>query len=167
MESECIRSPGKQCRAAGMGAILRIAAVAATAAAVAAFAAAPTLELKPGEYAVTITYQVQEQRQDAPLTAIRCITAADLGDPEKIFNLRAVTSERKEDTCSMKNLKSVNGQISYDAECSNRTVHVEGKVSDVAFSVVRTVTPKANRKVSLRSTVKGTRTADCVATGNP
>ena len=122
---------------------------------------APSLELNPGKYAVTVTYEVQEQRQNEPRTATRCIATRDLSEPEKIFNDQTSTSPGSSETCSVRNWKSANQQISYDADCSNRTVHVQGHVSPTGFLVVRTVRPKASARVSLKLTVRGIRTGDC------
>ena len=127
-----------------------------------ALAAAANVELRPGKYTVTVTYEVQDQRQNQSRTSTRCVTQQDLGHPEKIFNDRTGAAPKQEDTCSVKNFKSEGGKISYDAECANRTVHVEGNVSGTGFSVVRTVTPKASAGVSLKFTVRGTRTGDCL-----
>lgn len=126
-------------------------------------AAPATVELKPGKYAVTITYEVQDQRPNESGSATRCIRQRDLDSPEKIFNDRIVATTQ--DECSVKNLKSAAGKISYDAECSNRTVHVQGNVSDTGFAVMRTVRPKASEGVSLKFTVTGRRTGDCEMTG--
>lgn len=127
---------------------------------------APSLGLNPGKYAVTVTYEVQEQRQNEPRTATRCIATRDLSDPEKIFNDQPSPPQGNGEACSVKNLKSANQQISYDADCSNRTVHVQGHVGPTGFLVVRTVKPKASARVSLKLTVRGTRTGDCLTKGH-
>lgn len=128
-----------------------------------ALAGAAMVELKPGKFAVTITYAVQDKRQNESRSATRCIRQRDLDSPEKIFNDRIVATTEGE--CSVKDLKSAAGKISYDAECSNRTVHVEGNVSETGFAVVRTVRPRASQGVSLKFTVTGRRTGDCVVGG--
>jgi hypothetical protein len=129
-----------------------------------AIAAAPNLKLEPGKYVVTITYEVQDQRQNEPRTTTRCITRGDLNDPEAIFNDQTGTPSESISACSVRNLKSSNQRVSYDADCSNRTVHVHGSVSSDGFSVVRAVTPKGNSAVSLKFTVRGRRTGDCSST---
>lgn len=129
-------------------------------------AAAANVDLKPGKYALTITYEVQDQRQNESRSGTRCITARDLDDPEKIFNDQMVATPKEEQACSVKGLKSTGGKISYDAECPNRRVHVEGDLSGTEFSVVRTVKPKASEEVSLKFTVRGRRTGDCVTPDN-
>ena len=124
-------------------------------------AAASNLKLEPGKYVVTITYEVQDQRQNELRTTTRCITRGDLNDPETIFNDQTSAPAESPKACSVRNLKATNRQVSYDADCSNRTVHVNGSVTADGFSVVRAVTPKGNSAVSLRFTVRGRRTGDC------
>lgn len=124
------------------------------------------LELKPGQYALTITYEVQDQRQNESRSITRCITPQDLSSPERIFNDRIAAAPKKEDECAVKDLSSTDRKVSYDAECSNRLVHVEGNLSGTEFSVVRTVKPKASQGVSLKFTVRGRRTGDCAVTSN-
>ncbi|MFZ0212864.1 MAG: hypothetical protein WAL55_09155, partial [Candidatus Acidiferrales bacterium] len=71
-----------------------------------AFAATPSVELRPGKYVLTITYEVQEQRQNQSRTAARCVRPRDLANPEEIFNDRTDAQEEKEESCAVKNLKS-------------------------------------------------------------
>lgn len=129
-------------------------------------AEAANVDLKPGKYALTITYEVQDQRQNESRSGTRCITLRDLDNPEKIFSDRVTVRSKQEESCSVKQLRNIGGKISYDAECSNRTVHVEGNLSGTEFSVVRTVKPKASEGVSLKFTVRGRRTGDCVTAVN-
>lgn len=128
---------------------------------VSTLAASPNLKLEPGRYVVTVTYEVQEQRQNAPRTTTRCITRRDLNDPEKIFNDQTSSPAQNAEACSVKSLKTANRSVSYEADCANRTVHVQGTLGSDGFSVVRTVTPKGNQGVSLKFTVRGERTGDC------
>jgi uncharacterized protein DUF3617 len=129
-------------------------------------ATAAGVDLKPGKYALTITYEVQNQRQNESRSATRCITPRDLDNPERIFSDRVAAQPKEEASCSVKQLRNVGGKVSYDAECSNRIVHVEGNLTDTEFSVVRTVKPKASQGVTLKFTVRGRRTGGCVAPGN-
>jgi hypothetical protein len=129
-------------------------------------AAAANVDLKPGKYALTITYEVQNQRQNESRSGTRCITQRDLDNPEKIFSDWVTARPRQEESCSVKQLRNIGGKISYDAECSNRMVHVEGNLSGTEFSVVRTVKPKASQGVSLKFTVRGRRTGGCVTPSN-
>ncbi|HKF51904.1 MAG TPA: DUF3617 family protein [Candidatus Acidoferrales bacterium] len=122
---------------------------------------AATVELKPGKYAFTVTYEVQDQRQNESRTGARCIVTADLDNPEKIFNDRLLASDKSEESCTVSGLQSGGGRISYDADCQNRLVHVEGTIANTEFSVVREVKPKASHGVSLKLTLMGKRTGDC------
>ncbi|HXT74549.1 MAG TPA: hypothetical protein VN785_11920 [Candidatus Angelobacter sp.] len=78
--------------------------------------AAANVDLKPGKYALTITYEVQNQRQNESRSGTRCITLRDLDNPEKIFNDRVTAQPKQEESCSVKQLRNVGGKISYDAE---------------------------------------------------
>jgi hypothetical protein len=118
------------------------------------------VKLQAGRYNVTITYEVQEQRQNEARITTRCITAEDLSDPERVFN-----DQGNREGCTVRNLMSGNRKIRYDAECPNRTVHVEGELSGQSFSVVRIVKPNGNQGVSLKLAERGTRTGDCSASG--
>lgn len=131
----------------------------------ASVASAGKVGLKPGRYEVTVTCEVQHVRQNQSQTAMRCIRALDLESPERVFNDGADSAPRAEEICTVKDFKSAAGKVSYNADCSNRTVHVEGNVSEVSFSVVRTVRPKASAGVSLKFTVSGKWLGDCDATG--
>lgn len=124
-------------------------------------AKATTLEIRPGQYAMTVTYQVQGERQNQSRKATRCITASDLDNPEAIFSDQIMAPVKDEAKCSVKELKDAEGKVSYDAQCSNRTVHVAGTLRETEFSVVRTVTPKASPTVLLKFVVTGKRTGDC------
>jgi hypothetical protein len=145
----------------------KITVVIALAALFAALAAAATvdLKLKPGKYALTVTYEVQDQRQNQSRSVTRCIRARDLDNPEKIFDDQVAATPKDKDACSVKDLKNADGKISYDAECANRIVHVEGTLTGGGFSVVRTVTPKGNQGISLKFMVSGKRTGDCLPLG--
>lgn len=124
-------------------------------------AAGANLKLQPGEYVVTTTYEVQDQRQNEPRIAIRCLAPQDMGDPEGIFNDESGSAPENGKRCSVRNLKDANRELSYEADCANRTVHVEGSLSDEGFSVVRIVTPKGNQGVSLKGIVRGRRIGGC------
>lgn len=128
-------------------------------------ASAGRVDLKPGRYEVTVTYEVQQERQNQSRTAIRCIRPLDLESPERVFDDRTDSAPKVEEICTVKNFKSVMGKVSYNAHCSNRTVHVEGNVNETGFSVVRTVRPKASTGISLKFTVSGRWVGDCDAAG--
>ncbi|HUJ32184.1 MAG TPA: DUF3617 family protein [Candidatus Acidoferrum sp.] len=124
-------------------------------------ATAATVDLKPGKYDFSVTYEIQGQEPGPPKTGPRCIVPDDLDNPEKVFNDRMAAGFTADESCTVKNFKNANGRISYDADCSNRIAHVEGTVAQTEFSVVRDVKPKSGRGVSLKLTVAGKRTGDC------
>lgn len=134
--------------------------------ALATIASARNVELKPGKYEVTVSYEVQHERQNQSQTTPRCIRTQDLGNPEEIFNDRTGPTRKKEEICTVKDFKAVAGRISYDAECSNRTVHVEGTVDESGFSIVRTATPKVGQAVPVKLVIRGRRTGDCELVGD-
>jgi Protein of unknown function (DUF3617) len=117
--------------------------------------------LEPGEYDFTVTYEIEGEQTARPKTAPRCIRADQLGSPEAIFSDSAFDKRQASEPCKVKNLKERGQDISYDAECSNRLVHVEGQVRGTEFSVVRSVRPKTTRGVSLKFTLQGRRTGEC------
>jgi len=124
-------------------------------------AAKENLQIQPGRYAVTVTYAVQEQRQNQSRHASRCIAYNDLGNPERIFSDNTSSTATPEETCAVTALSIGSGKVSYDANYSNRLVHVAGTAGGTQFSVVRSVRPKAGGDVFLTLTVRGTRIGDC------
>lgn len=129
-------------------------------------AAARSVGLKPGRYEVTVSYEVQHERQNQSQTTARCIRPQDLGNPEEIFNDRSGPARKQEEICTVKDFKAVAGRISYNADCSNRTVHVEGTVDESGFSVVRTSTPRVAQAVPVKLVIRGRRTGNCVLGGD-
>ena len=144
---------------------MRILAALVMSCSMAAATFARDVDLRTGKYAFTVTYEVQGERQNESRTATRCIRQSDLSDPENVFTDKAATAPEQQEACSVRNLKSAHGEISYDADCSNRTVHVAGELSAAGFSVVRTVTPKDSAGVSLKFTVRGKWLGRCGALG--
>lgn len=127
----------------------------------ATLAAAANIDLRPGEYALTVAHEVQDQRQSESRTAIRCITQSDLQNPEAIFSGLAADARENQDACEVKDLRTSRETISYDADCPNRLVHVEGKLRVSAFAVMRTVKSKTEPAVSLKFMIWGRRIGDC------
>ena len=130
-----------------------------------ALAASTDVKLKPGRYAVTITYEVQDQRQNELRRGTRCITPGDLGHPERIFDDNLTSPHPARDSCSVRNWKAARGKISYEADCGNRKVRVQGAVSGTEFSVVRRVWLKEGREAALKLMVRGRWTGDCAGGG--
>jgi hypothetical protein len=118
------------------------------------------LDLKPGQFLLTVTYEIQGQVSRSN-TSSRCIAASDLDNPEKVFNDRVLAGPNTEESCTVKNLKNADGRISYDADCLNRLTHVNATLQSTEFSVVRHVKPKSSRGVSFKTTLTAKRTGDC------
>lgn len=127
---------------------------------------AAKLGLKPGEYDLTITYEIEGEQSARSRTVARCITPDELNSPEEIFTDNASGKDKESVSCTVKNLKGAGGKISYDADCSNRVAHVAGTVERTEFLVVRNVRPKAGPGVSLKLMLRGRRTGNCRADGN-
>ena len=85
---------------------VKSAAVIAVAVLCGGVAAAANVDLKPGKYALTITYEVQNQRQNESRSGTRCITLRDLDNPEKIFSDRVTAQPKQEESCSVKQLRN-------------------------------------------------------------
>ena len=123
--------------------------------------AAAKVDLKPGEYDFTVTYEIQGEQSARSKTVARCITSDELNSPEEIFSDSAPVNGKATEPCKVKNLKDTGEKISYDADCSNRLVHVQGTVKQTEFLVVRNVKPKASSGVSLKLMLRGRRTGSC------
>lgn len=140
---------------------VKTATIATLAALFTTLAGAASVDLKPGKYALTITYEVQDQRQTETRTMVRCITQSDLQNPEMIFTDQAFTENKEQNVCLVKDLRKAGGQVSYDADCLTRGVHVEGNVRGSSFSVTRTVKLKTGEGIPLKFIIWGRRTGDC------
>jgi hypothetical protein len=119
------------------------------------------VNLEPGEYEFAVSYEIQGQQSARSKTAERCVTPDELNSPEDIFSDSEPDGHKVSEPCKVKNLKERGQKISYDAECSNRLVRVEGTVKPTEFSVVRDVRPKTTHGVSLKFKLQGRRTGDC------
>jgi Protein of unknown function (DUF3617) len=130
-----------------------------------AFAAAGAIGLKPGKYSVTTVMSMNGNKM-APNIRSRCITTADLQDPERIFNERFLDNFKPDSNCTEHNPKINGNKVSYDEDCakpemSARTVHVEATVSETGYTAVRSVKPKSPRALPLVYTISAKRTGDC------
>ncbi len=128
-------------------------------------AVASNLDLRPGEYSFTITYEIGGKAPNSSHTVPRCIAPSDLDSPEKIFNDRVSDRFRPDPSCVIKNLKLAGGRISYDAVCANRLTHVEGTINSTEFRATRDVKPKTGPGVLFRLELTGKRTGGCTAKG--
>jgi len=130
-----------------------------------ALSAAAAVGLQPGKYEVTtqIEMTVRGTKQSLPpeRPTNRCVTAAELGDPEAIFNERAFTKYTPDPKCTERNVKTSAAAVSYDLECDNRTVHVEATLTPTSYNAVRSVTPKADNAAAMTYKTSGKRTGEC------
>ena len=119
------------------------------------------VNLEPGEYEFAVSYEIQGQPSARSKTGESCIAPDELNSPENIFRDSELDGHKVSEPCKVKDLKERGQKISYDAECSNRLVRVEGTVKPTEFSVVRDVRPKTTHGVSLKFRLQGKRTGDC------
>jgi Protein of unknown function (DUF3617) len=123
------------------------------------------LHVRPGEYKVTIIYEIQGQTQGVSQNLSRCIGQDDLTNPERIFSDRASDGSKPDTSCAVKNLKYNGVMLSYDDDCLNRLAHVKGTLHNSEFHVVREIRTKHGWGVSFRLTLTGKRTGDCTRKG--
>jgi hypothetical protein len=119
------------------------------------------VNLEAGEYEFVITYEIQGEPSTRSKIAERCITPLALNSPEEVFSDNVLNQGKASEPCKVRNLKESGENISYDAECSNRIVRVQGTLRGTEFSVVRDVRPKTTHGVSLKFKLQGRRTGDC------
>jgi hypothetical protein len=121
--------------------------------------ASSAVSLKPGKYEVTGIREMNGKQY--PGHSIRCISAADLEDPEAVFNERVFARYKPDPSCTQHNLTNSGGKLSYDEHCANRTVHVDATLSGTEYSAVRSVTPKASGALGFTFKMTGKRIGDC------
>ncbi len=126
---------------------------------------ASKLKLRPGEYELVVTYEIQGEPSSRPTITRQCITPDELDSPEEVFSESAPNERKAGEPCKVKNLRESGPNISYDAECPNRLVRVQGIVRRNEFSVVRNVRSKTTHGVSLKFTLQGRRTGGCPPDG--
>lgn len=119
------------------------------------------LGLKPGMYEETSTMEMNGKAMSKPTVHSKCIDAADLQEPEAVFNERIFKRYKPDPACTTHNLTNSGGKISYDEDCTNRKVHVDATVSSSEYSAVRSVTPKSGRAMAFTYRMKGKRTGEC------
>jgi len=125
-------------------------------------AAPESIRLKPGRYEVLQQMMVNGKAEPESRPDSRCITTTDLQNPEAVFNAASLGEFRADATCVVRGLKADGSKVSYDADCSNRTVHVDATLlSDGEFTAVRSVTAKSARAVSMVYKLGGKRTGEC------
>ena len=129
-----------------------------------AFAADPAVNLQPGKYEVATIMEMTmngNSKTYPSQTTTRCLTPAQLADPEQVFNERVAAAYRPDPSCTQHNLKTSSTAVSYDEDCNNRTVHVDATLSSTSYSAVRNVLPKSPRAPHMSYKITGKRTGDC------
>jgi uncharacterized protein DUF3617 len=129
-----------------------------------AFAANPAVNLQPGKYEIATSIEMTmngNSKTYPSRTTTRCLTPAQLADPEEVFNERVAASYHSDPSCTQHSLKTSSTSISYDEDCNNRTVHVDANLSSTSYSAVRKVLPKDPRAPHMTYKTTGKRTGDC------
>lgn len=123
-------------------------------------AANDVLTLRPGKYEETVVTEMKGRRLSAPQVHSKCIHAADLKNPEAIFNERVGVRFATDKTCTTHNLSIGGGKLSYDEDCQNRKVHVEATFSSTEYTAVRQVVAKRG-PTAFTYRIKAKRTGEC------
>lgn len=121
-----------------------------------------TIGLKPGLYDVRTAMQMEGgRRREGNPPARHCITAAELKDPEALFNDRVLDRFKPDPKCATKNLNFSVGKVSYELSCEDRTVRVTATYNDTHFEVIRNVKPANPEAIPFVSILSGGRVGDC------
>jgi hypothetical protein len=125
--------------------------------------AAPTgVPLKPGNYAITYTMEMNGQSLgEAAKAGPRCLRPEDMSDPESVFSQNAYNGMGRNPQCKVTNLSSTGGKFSYDLVCPRSTDHVEAIISGESFKATRSAKGKTARAASVVTKVEGRRVGDC------
>lgn len=131
-----------------------------------AFAADPAVNLQPGKYEITTTVEMTmngSSKTYPPQTTAHCLTADSLADPEQVFNERIVLAARyhPDTSCTQHGLKNTPTSVSYDEDCTNRSIHVEATLSSTSYTTIRRVVPKDPRAPQMTYNIAGKRTGEC------
>jgi hypothetical protein len=118
--------------------------------------------LKPGKFAVRVVSQMgRASGNEAGELADRCISAADLKNPEVVFNDGVLTRFKPDPKCKMNNLTVSAGKASYDLACEDRSIHVSATYSENHFEVIRVVKLSGFESRPSLTTLSGHRVGDC------
>lgn len=127
----------------------------------AALAQSTDLPLRPGHYSVTSTSQNPGQAAGPGNGGQHCLTAADMKDPEVVFDPAFYATNRKNDTCHVTNFSRNGSSITYDVQCPRAFVHVEATISGDTFKGSRVVKPRPGAATRVTYTFEGKRTGEC------
>lgn len=129
-----------------------------------AFATDAAVNLQPGKYEIATSVEMTMNgisKTYPSHTTTRCLTPAELADPEQVFNEHVAAAYRPDPSCTQHSLKTSSTSVSYDEDCNNRTVHVDATLSPTSYSAVRKVLPKDPRAPHMAYKIAGKRTGDC------
>ncbi len=129
-----------------------------------AFAASPAINIQPGKYEILNSMEMTMNANSKTYpsrTATRCLTPAQLTDPEQVFNERFGANYRPDTSCTQHNLKTSSTSVSYDEDCNNRTVHVDAALLSTSYSAVRKVLPKDPRAPRMTYKISAKRIGEC------
>ena len=128
---------------------------------VAAPAGADPLPMKPGKYQVISAIGSKTGKSGEPKKTTRCLRAAEMENPDYVFNARVIDAYKPDATCKAGDVEIKDGKIAYTSECKFEKVRVEGVASSTAYAVMRTATSKASGGVTLTSTLEAKRIGEC------
>ncbi|HEX9390114.1 MAG TPA: DUF3617 family protein [Usitatibacteraceae bacterium] len=122
---------------------------------------ADPLPIVPGKYEVVTTAGVLNGKPGEPKKTTRCLRAAEMSNPDYVFNARVINAYKPDATCKVGEPEIKDGKLKYVSDCQVEKVTVEGSVSETAYAVTRTAKSKASGGVSLVSTLEGKRIGEC------
>lgn len=130
----------------------------------ASMAMAQTAMPMPGYYQYKSTTMGAGKKAGRTGPVFRCITARDMDDPERIFNITARHAHADDMGCVIQHLQREPQHVSYDIKCRDRHVHVDGRFSENNIDAVRSVRAKSSTtssNVMNVIAVAGKRMGDC------
>lgn len=126
-----------------------------------AIAQSVDLPLKPGRYSVTSTSQTPGQAAGPGTSGQRCVSAADMKDPENLFDPAVVATSRGNEACKVQNFSRDGNSISYDVQCPRAFVRVEATLSGDSYKGSRDVKPRPGAATRVIYAFQGKRVGDC------
>ncbi len=116
--------------------------------------------IKPGQYHIKVSYDMQGAAYKMPPTEMdRCISSSEAGDPKQLMSA--------EKTCTASNMKVEGNKVSYDIACHNaagtESGHAEVNLGGDSYSSTLTLELNNPRLGHVRAITytSGTRTGDC------
>jgi hypothetical protein len=119
------------------------------------------LPLTPGIYSVTSTSQTPGQAAGPGTSGQHCVNAADMKDPENLFDPAVVATSRRNEACKVQNFSRDGNSITYDVQCPRAFIHVEAKLSGNSYAGTRDVKPRPGAATRVIYAFQGKRVGDC------